>query len=250
MNTANYYFIRIRMMKKISVYPINPHAQHLNNSALDALSLMPKYRQALILASSKTIKIFLFSVLTITLAACASTNHSSEAEPADKSASATLSAPHAQSNLDTQIVGVVTSPLTDFNLMRADISPVLIAALKGPYQLPIDKSCDAIAIEVRALDLAIGPDLDAPALPADTDLFDRGSTELSNAAVGALRRTVEGTIPFRSWIRKFSGAEKHSKEVTTAVAAGIVRRSFLKGLGQASGCLAPAAPRLSIVSNS
>ncbi|AZP10558.1 hypothetical protein [Undibacterium parvum] len=57
-----------------------------------------------------------------------------------------------------------------------------------------------------------------------------------------MRSTVEGVIPFRSWIRRFSGADKHSKDVTAALAAGIVRRAFLKGLGQASGCLPPAAP--------
>ena len=193
-------------------------------------------------------KIVTASVVMITLTACATTEQVQKTESADKTATASTSI-HTQAKLDTQIVGAVTSPLTDFNLMRDEIPPSLIAALKGPYLLPIDKSCDVISIEVTALDLAIGPDLDAPAIPTDTDLFDRGSTELSNAAVGALRRTVEGAIPFRSWIRKFSGAEKHSKEVTTAVAAGIVRRSFLKGLGQASGCLAPAAPRLSIVSN-
>jgi hypothetical protein len=73
--------------------------------------------------------------------------------------------------------------------------------------------------------------------------MEKGTAELGNAAVGALRRTVDGAIPFRSWIRKFSGAEKHTKELEAAFSAGIVRRSFLKGLGQASGCQAPAAPR-------
>ena len=148
------------------------------------------------------------------------------------------------STIDTKIVGVVTSPLGDLNLIRSEIPAALLAAAKGPYLTLLDKSCDAIANEVRGLDSALGPDLDAPA-GVEPDLFDKGSTDLGNAAVGALRRTVDGAIPFRSWIRKFSGAEKHSRDVATAVAAGIVRRSFLKGLGQASGCLAPAAPRYS-----
>lgn len=144
--------------------------------------------------------------------------------------------------IDTQIIGTVTSPLSDLNLMRAEISPALMAAVKGPYLPLADKSCDAIANEVKALDYALGPDLDAPA-GVEPGMLDKGAAELGNAAVGALRRTVDGAIPFRSWIRKFSGAEKHSREVATAVAAGIVRRAFLKGLGQANGCQAPAAPR-------
>lgn len=144
--------------------------------------------------------------------------------------------------MDTKIVGVVTSPLGDLNLIRSEIPAALIAAVKGPYLTLLDKSCEAISNEVRALDNALGADLDAPA-GVDPDLFDKGAAELGNAAVGALQRTVDGAIPFRSWIRKFSGAEKHSREVATAVAAGIVRRSFLKGLGQASNCQPPAAPR-------
>jgi hypothetical protein len=43
-------------------------------------------------------------------------------------------------------------------------------------------------------------------------------------------------------VRKLDGAERHSKEVAAAIAAGSVRRAFLKGVGQALGCQAPAAP--------
>jgi hypothetical protein len=49
-------------------------------------------------------------------------------------------------------------------------------------------------------------------------------------------------IPFRGWVRKLDGAERHSKEVAAAIAAGSVRRAFLKGVGQTLGCAAPAAP--------
>jgi hypothetical protein len=49
-------------------------------------------------------------------------------------------------------------------------------------------------------------------------------------------------VPFRSWVRKLSGAERYSRDVSAAIAAGIVRRSYLKGVGQVRGCEAPAAP--------
>lgn len=47
----------------------------------------------------------------------------------------------------------------------------------------------------------------------------------------------------RSWVRKLTGAEKYAREVEASIAAGTIRRSYLKGLGQAAGCEAPAAPR-------
>ncbi|WP_295757078.1 hypothetical protein [Undibacterium sp.] len=168
------------------------------------------------------------------------TSNSKDAAVSEKSAPASGSM--SKPAMDTQVIGAVTSPLSDFNLIRTEISPELNAAMKGPYILPSDKSCDAIGAEITALDRIIGPDLDATTGSQVASLFDQGQSELSNAAVGALRSTVEGVIPFRSWIRRFSGADKHSKDVTAALAAGIVRRAFLKGLGQASGCLPPAAP--------
>ena len=60
--------------------------------------------------------------------------------------------------------------------------------------------------------------------------------------VGVVRHTAEGLIPFRGWVRKLSGAERYSKQVLDAITAGIIRRAYLKGLGQAKGCTAPAAP--------
>lgn len=203
---------------------------------------------------SSLIKVSILAVFSIAVSACATPDTKQKTVTVEKTITTettvttekttpvTTQTSSTSTTIDSQIVGAVTSPLSDLNLIRSEISPFLVAAVKGPYLPLADKSCDAIVNEVRGLDSALGPDLDAPA-GVDPDLFEKGSAELGNAAVGALRRTVDGAIPFRSWIRKFSGAEKHSREVSTAVAAGIVRRSFLKGLGQASGCQAPAAPR-------
>jgi hypothetical protein len=47
---------------------------------------------------------------------------------------------------------------------------------------------------------------------------------------------------FRGWVRKLSGAERYSKQVAAAIAAGSIRRAFLKGLGQAAACPVPATP--------
>ena len=130
------------------------------------------------------------------------------------------------------------TPLNDLNLVRADIPAALIAAQKAPYASPAETSCVALTSEVLALDAVLGPDLDRASDPASPGLVARGG----DAAAGALRSAAEGVIPFRGWVRKLSGAERYSREVAAAIAAGTVRRSFLKGLGQARSCAPPAAP--------
>jgi len=141
-----------------------------------------------------------------------------------------------------RMTSAATTPLGDLNLVRAKIPPVLLAAQKTPYGTPVDPSCEGLATEVRLLDAALAPDLDAPPASGSPSLIERGRTEADGAAVGALKHTAEGLIPFRGWVRKLSGAERYSKLVTDAITAGIIRRAYLKGLGQAQGCLAPAAP--------
>jgi hypothetical protein len=110
-------------------------------------------------------------------------------------------------------------------------------------------SCDDIAQEIKALDELLGEDLDTPNTNKETSIFERGAGQAGSAAVGAasdaIRRTTEGVIPFRSWIRKLTGAEGHSREIEACIASGIVRRAYLKGIGQKSGCSAPAAPQVS-----
>jgi len=140
------------------------------------------------------------------------------------------------------MTSAATTPLSDLNLVRAKIPQALLAAQKAPYGPPADLGCEGLMAEVRQLDAALGPDLDAPPAPASSSLAERGRAEVGGAALGAVKHTAEGLIPFRGWVRKLTGAERYSRQVTDAIAAGIVRRAYLKGLGQAQGCLAPAAP--------
>jgi hypothetical protein len=135
-----------------------------------------------------------------------------------------------------RVTGAVIAPLNDLNLVNADIPAALVVAERQPYAYSKDTSCEAIRGELRELDAALGPDLDAAASDANPGLIERGSTEAKNAAVGAIRNTTEGVVPFRGWIRKLSGAERYSKRVAAAIAAGTVRRGFLKGLAVAREC--------------
>jgi hypothetical protein len=152
-----------------------------------------------------------------------------------------------ESRQDAQILEAATVPLGDLNIVRAEIPPTLVAALKGPYERPADASCTGIAAEIRALDAVLGADLDTPVTPINPNLIPRAvelaSGAAMDAAMGAMRGATAGIVPYRSWVRKLSGAERYSKEVSAAIAAGGVRRSYLKGFGHASGCPVPAAPR-------
>lgn len=125
-----------------------------------------------------------------------------------------------------------TTPLSDLNLVNAPIPEALSAAQKAPYAPPADSNCAALAAAVRTLDEVLGPDLDAPASEANPGLIERGGS----AAAGALQRTAEGVVPFRGWVRKISGAERYSQQVAAAIAAGTVRRAYLKGLARGKGC--------------
>ena len=141
------------------------------------------------------------------------------------------------------VTQAATAPLSDLNLVQAEIPPLLRQVQKNPYAAPEDDSCRGLTAEVMALDAVLGEDLDSPPNPNRPNLLERGAGAVGEAAVGAVRSTTESVIPFRSWVRKLTGAERYSREVIAALAAGTARRSFLKGLGLAGNCTPPAAPR-------
>ena len=142
----------------------------------------------------------------------------------------------ASSNQD-KVANAATTPLSDLNVVRAEIPDVLKAAAAAPYATPADASCGGLAAGIRALDEVLGPDLDAPHTSGNPGLLDRGE----DAATGALQRTAEGVIPFRGWVRKLSGAERYARQVNAAITAGGVRRGYLRGLSTAKACTAKAA---------
>lgn len=136
-----------------------------------------------------------------------------------------------------RVSDIAATPLRDFNISSKDIPPVLLEAKDQPYAAPQEQACAALAQQVAVLDAVLGPDLDAEAIELGKTA--RAKNALGNAATGALQRTVEGAIPFRGWVRKLSGAERHSKEVDAAITAGNARRAFLKGLAVGRSCQSP-----------
>ena len=146
----------------------------------------------------------------------------------------------SKSDAPQQIGDAVTTPLKDLNLIKTAIPAPLRNAQKNPYAIPTDASCTALAKEINDLNEVLGADLDTPATDKDESLLAR--INVVDESVSAIRKTTEGAVPFRNWVRKLSGAERKSKAVAAAITAGSIRRAYLKGIGQANKCQAPAAP--------
>lgn len=124
------------------------------------------------------------------------------------------------------------SPLSDFNLGADNIPEVLLSAVADTYAVPAPLDCAGLAAEIVELDSILGPDLDTLKAAARTEDF------MGTALVGALR----SLIPYRGVIRFLSGARQRERRILEAIGAGVVRRGYLKGLGESIACAPPAAP--------
>ena len=132
------------------------------------------------------------------------------------------------------------SPLTDLNLRRIEVPP-LLEAIKSPYEpIPV-VTCMAIAASVVELTNILGPDSDAPPQPEAT-LSDKAGSGAANVTLGAVSSTMSDFIPFRSIVREATGASAHERKLRAAYERGVARRAYLKGVGAHLGCAPPAAP--------
>lgn len=136
----------------------------------------------------------------------------------------------------------VSAPFKDFGLVKAKIPAILLEAEAEPYKRPARMDCPGLAHEVARLDLALGPDIDIPREASKPTMLVRGSRAASDAALDAVRDLTTGWIPFRSTVRRLTGAADNQDDVEDAVQAGSLRRAYLKGLGLQMGCAHPAAP--------
>ena len=126
---------------------------------------------------------------------------------------------------------VATTPIRDLNLKKDDIPQLLIEAQAEPYSTKGLRRCSDYARAVGNLDALLGPD------------FDTADPEERKLTVGGVAQSVVGSlIPFRGVIREVSGARRQEEKFQDAIVAGLMRRSFLKGMGLKLGCEYPARP--------
>lgn len=134
-------------------------------------------------------------------------------------------------NNDADARDVALTPLSDLNLSRDPIPEVLLAARTAPYDQTGAGNCRDLTRLVSDLDAALGPDF-------DTETPEDRSVSAGNIA----QRIVGSFIPFRGLIREISGANEHERDFREAIAAGMMRRAYLKGRGQEMGCAYPSRP--------
>lgn len=134
-------------------------------------------------------------------------------------------------NQDADVADVALTPLGDLNLRNDPIPPLLLAARAAPYDQAGIRTCRDLAARVEELDAVLGPDYDMQ-VPADRTV----------SAGNIAQRILGSFIPFRSVIREVTGANEHERDFREAIAAGLMRRAFLKGRGQGLGCALPARP--------
>lgn len=132
-------------------------------------------------------------------------------------------------------------PFHDLNLMQDKIAPVLLRAEAHPYDLVGVDSCNDVLNRVAELDLALGPDVDAPKQRREARLM-RGADFAASAALDAAGSAAEHFLPMRSTIKQITGATRYDRQVQHAKLAGTTRRSFLKAIGMEHNCSWPAAP--------
>jgi hypothetical protein len=172
------------------------------------------------------------------------------AEPSSTTSSSNATAPADQRLLTPEqegrqnmTKGVLAQPFRDFNMIRSKIPPVLIEAIADPYARPDPANCDGIAVQMKRLNIALGPDLDEPVSTEHPGVLTRGESAAKTGAFDAMRSTEQSYIPFDGFIRMLSGADRHDHYVMAAIQAGAIRRGYLKGLGEVHGCTPPAVPR-------
>lgn len=128
---------------------------------------------------------------------------------------------------------VARTPLSDLNIDKREIPEVLLRAVADPYASEGLGNCNAIVVAIAEIDMVLGNDYDI-AGSERTDRLSEG--KIAQGLVGSL-------IPFRGIVREVSGAAGGERKWRAAATAGMVRRGYLKGLGQARGCEYPARPR-------
>lgn len=131
---------------------------------------------------------------------------------------------------------VAMQPAEDLNIDKKEIPKELQEIAEAPYSLDGITSCRDIRKEVRKLDKVLGDDLDVVEDDSKADKRRKTASSLGKSLIG-------GLIPFRGIVRELTGAAAQQRRYDQAVYAGVVRRSFMKGIGKERGCKFPAAPK-------
>ena len=141
---------------------------------------------------------------------------------------------------DVKPEDIPMQPLRDLNIDSDRIPPLLIDVANDPYSNQGLQTCADIEQAVADLDTLLGTDVDLPVEKSDVR---KGANSVGRLAASF----VGGLIPFRGIVREISGARADQRQLEEMVAAGLIRRGFLKGIGLQRGCPWPARPASGVV---
>lgn len=133
----------------------------------------------------------------------------------------------------SNFTGAITAPVRDLNLMRDQVPAVLTTARDAPYLEPQNASCVQLAEMIAPLDEALGPDPGAGA---------KSQVGAGRMVYGAMADVTRDVIPFRSVVRRITGAARGDQKVRETREAGHLRRAYLKGFASAKNCYGPPQP--------
>jgi len=122
---------------------------------------------------------------------------------------------------------VIERPLGDLNVMQPAVAAALRRAAQAPYA-PADPSCENLTWEIQQLDAALGRDFDTRGPSKDKTL--PSVSQLEGEAAGSF-------IPYEGALRFITGADRRDRKTAEMVLAGAERRAYLKGFGEARGCV-------------
>lgn len=127
------------------------------------------------------------------------------------------------------------SPLEDLGLRKRDIPALLAKLSTNPYYPPPKPyQCDDIKKEMADLDALLGSDGGEPQVAlSDNEQYAMAGAEMVQDAVVGFVKSQTNIIPFKSFVRRLTGANKHEKLVNKAVQGGNLRRAYLRGLSVA-----------------
>ena len=131
------------------------------------------------------------------------------------------------------VSGAASIPLRDVGFIRPEI-PLLLRNLEYPYSTVALTGCPAVAHEINRLDAVLGPE--SYQAGPNRNAWDRSGDFVEEQTIQAAENTAEDLIPFRSWVRRISGATRAERDALRAVANGQQRRTFLRGYGSSIGC--------------
>jgi hypothetical protein len=126
---------------------------------------------------------------------------------------------------EQQAEDIAVQPVKDVGVVKTKTPPLLHEAAEDPYTLEGLSHCDQLAAAYRELNGALGSD------------FVPGGIKANKGKIRVNGDTVAGLIvPFRGIVREVSGAAEAQRELLAAIAAGVARRGFLRGVYEGRRC--------------